>query len=105
VIPLREPARVDVRARFDADVSPARVQEDLSRVVTVPTRYPPQITLEEIDRDQVVLRIAATPDKPSDGARLAEEILAATRREEERGSGHGNGNATPAGDGGTENGA
>jgi small-conductance mechanosensitive channel len=79
VIPLREPARVDVRARFDANVSPARVQEELSRRVSVPTRYPPQITLEEIDRDEVVLRIAATPDKPSDGARLAEEILAATR--------------------------
>jgi small-conductance mechanosensitive channel len=94
VIPLREPARVDVRARFDADVSPARVQEELSRAVTVPTRYPPQITLEEIDRDQVVLRIAATPDNPSDGARLAEEILAATRHEGQRGGDPGNGNGS-----------
>ena len=83
VIPLREPARVDVRARFDAGVSPSRVQEELSRTVSVPTRYPPQITLEEIDRDQVVLRIAATPDKPSDGALLAEQILAAARNEEQ----------------------
>jgi small conductance mechanosensitive channel len=94
VIPLREPERVDVRARFDADVSPARVQEELSRGVSVPTRYPPQITLEEIDRDQVVLRIAATPDKPSDGARLAEEIVAATRREGQRGGDSGNGNGS-----------
>jgi small-conductance mechanosensitive channel len=93
VIPLREPARVDVRARFDSGVSPARVQEDLSRTVSVPTRYPPQITLEEIDGDQVVLRIAATPDKPSDGARLAEEILAVARDE---GNGGGDGNPAPA---------
>ena len=45
----------------------------------MPTRYPPRISLEEIDRDQVVLRIAATPDRPADGARLAEEILAVAR--------------------------
>jgi len=79
VVPLREPDRVDLRARFDTRVSPSEIQERLATSITVPTRYPPRISLEEVDRDGVVLRIAATPDSPSDGARLAEEILAVTR--------------------------
>ena len=79
VMPLREPQQVDLRARFDSNVSPSAIQERLAGSVTVPTRYPPRISLEEIDRDQVVLRIAATPDRPADGAKLAEEILAVAR--------------------------
>ncbi len=79
VMPLREPQQVDLRARFDSDVSPSAIQERLASSVTVPTRYPPRISLEEIDRDEVVLRIAATPDQPADGAKLAEEILAVAR--------------------------
>ncbi len=79
VVPLREPQQVDLKARFDSSVSPRVIQEELARSITVPTRYPPRISLEEIDRDQVVLRIAATPDEPSDGAKLAEEILAVAR--------------------------
>jgi small-conductance mechanosensitive channel len=82
VMPLREPERVDLRARFDAGVSPAEIQRRLGRTITVPTRYPPDISLEEVDRDVVVLRITATPDNPSDGAKLAEEILAAARSED-----------------------
>ncbi len=79
VVPLREPEQVDLKARFDSSISPRMVQEKLAGSITVPTRYPPRISLEEIDHDQVVLRIAATPDQPSDGAKLAEEILAVAR--------------------------
>jgi small conductance mechanosensitive channel len=79
VVPLLEPERVDLRARVSADVSPSEVQERLRRAVTVPTRYPPDISLEEVDREEAVLRITATPEEPSDGARLAEQIVAATR--------------------------
>ena len=75
VVPLREPERVDLRARFDAGISPRRIQDLLSRAITVPTRYPPDVELEEVDRDDVVMRISATPDEPTDGAKLAEEIL------------------------------
>jgi small-conductance mechanosensitive channel len=89
VVPLREPERVDLRARFDATVSPARIQVMLDEAITVPTRNPPDITLEEIDRDDLVLRIEATPEKPSDGAKLAEEILGVAREE-------GTGDAEPA---------
>jgi small-conductance mechanosensitive channel len=79
VVPLREPERVDLKARVSADVSPSRIQERLDDAVDVPTRYPPDISLEEVDRDEAVLRITATPERPNDGARLAEQILAATR--------------------------
>lgn len=82
VVPLREPERVDLRARFRTDdVSPARIQEMLEGAITVATRYPPEISLQEVDKDDVVLRITATPDRPADGAKLAEEILAVARRE------------------------
>ena len=88
VVPMREPNRVDLRARFDASVSPAQVQQDLDERISVPTRYPPQIELEEVDRDEVVLRITATPDHAGDGARLAEEVLAVARGEDGRSNGH-----------------
>jgi small conductance mechanosensitive channel len=81
VVPLREPERVEMRARFSADTTPAEVQERLMDALTVPTRYPPDITLEELDRDEIVVRISATPERPSDGARLASEVLAAIRDE------------------------
>ena len=40
------------------------------------TRSAASVSLEEIDGDQVVVRIRATPDRPEDGARLADEIIA-----------------------------
>lgn len=86
VVPLREPDRVDMRARFPADVTPTEVQRQLSGAITTPTRYPPHISLEELDGDEVVVRITATPETPSDGPRLASEVLTAVR-------GQGNGTA------------
>ena len=79
VVPLREPEKVDLRARFDGDASPRQVEEQLLRAITVPTRYRPSVSLEEIDRDGVVLHIHATPLRPEDGSQLAEEVLAALR--------------------------
>lgn len=79
VMPLREPDQVDLKARFATHVSPAQVQARLRERITVPTRYSPHITVEEIDPDQVVFRITATPLRPADGAKLAEQILAITR--------------------------
>jgi small conductance mechanosensitive channel len=79
VIPLREPERVELRARFSADTTPSQVQELLEGAISVPTRYAPHIELEELDRDEVVVRIVATPTNPTDGAKLAAEILAAVR--------------------------
>ncbi len=80
IVPLREPERVELRARFKADTTPSEVQEMLSRAVSVPTRYAPHIALEELDHDEVVVKIVATPMNPADGARLAGEILNAVRQ-------------------------
>ena len=77
VVPLREPAAVDLRARLRPDVRPSEIQELLEQHVRTPVRAEPHIGLEEIDADEVVVRIAATPESDVDGPRLADEILAA----------------------------
>jgi small conductance mechanosensitive channel len=79
VVPLREPDKVDVRARFPADASPQQIEQRLLKAITVPTRYRPNVALEEIDPDGVVLRVNATPLRPEDGSQLAEEVLEALR--------------------------
>jgi small-conductance mechanosensitive channel len=82
VVPLREPEKVDLRARFPIDASPQQVEQKLLGAITVPTRYRPSVSLEELDADGVVLRINATPLRPEDGSQLAEEVLEALRTEE-----------------------
>lgn len=86
VVPLREPDKVDVRARFPTDASPQRVERQLLEAITVPTRYRPSVSLEEVDRDGVTLRVNATPLRPEDGSQLAEEVLEALRHPEPVGS-------------------
>jgi small-conductance mechanosensitive channel len=80
VVPLREPEKVDLRARFPTDASPRQIEQRLLDSITVPTRYRPSVALEELDEDGVTLRITATPLRPEDGSQLAEEILEALRR-------------------------
>jgi small conductance mechanosensitive channel len=80
VVPLREPEKVDLRARFSTDASPRQIEERLLEAITVPTRYRPSVALEELDEDGVTLRVTATPLRPEDGSQLAEEILEALRR-------------------------
>ena len=77
VVPLREPSGVDLRARLRPDVKPSDVQRMIENAVLTPTRTEPRIDLQEVDSDEVVVRITATPDNESDGPRLADEILAA----------------------------
>jgi small-conductance mechanosensitive channel len=79
IIPLREPRGIDIKARFDSHTSPRKVQAMLKHAITVPTLREPSIWLDEIDRDEVVLQISATPVDPDDGATLAEQILSVTR--------------------------
>jgi small conductance mechanosensitive channel len=79
VTPLREPERVEFRARFPADTSPREVQQKIEESIDVPLRYPPHIAVEELDRDDVVVRIVSTPMNPRDGGKLAEEVLAGLR--------------------------
>ena len=77
IVPLREPDGVDLRARLAADMTPLDVQELLDSAIETPVRDRPEIVLEEIDGDEVVVRITATPENPSDGPRLATEVLSA----------------------------
>jgi small conductance mechanosensitive channel len=77
VVPLREPEAVDVRVRLSSGIRPGRVQAILDEQVSIATRSEPRVLLEEIDGDQVVVRVQATPEHAADGARLADEIIAA----------------------------
>jgi len=79
VVPLREPERVDLRARFPIDASPKRIEERLLETISVATRYPPSVSLEEVDSESTVFRVVATPLRPEDGSQLAEEVLEALR--------------------------
>ena len=72
IVPLREPAAVDLRARLRPDVRPSDVQEVLEETVQTPMRGEPRIVLEEIDGDEVVVRMTATrrgPRRPAAGRR------------------------------------
>jgi small conductance mechanosensitive channel len=77
VVPLREPAAVDLRARLRPDVRPSDVQTLLEEAIETPVRGEPTISLEEVDADEVVVRIQATPLSEDDGPRLADEVLSA----------------------------
>jgi small-conductance mechanosensitive channel len=77
IVPLREPDGVDLRARLPSGMTPLEVQERLEASVETPLRDRPEITLEEIDGDELVVRISATPERPADGPRLATEVLEA----------------------------
>jgi small-conductance mechanosensitive channel len=74
-VPLTEPTAVELRARLRPDVTPAQVEKVLRETITTPLRGRPQVTLEEVDGDALVVSIAATPLRPADGARLAGEVL------------------------------
>jgi small-conductance mechanosensitive channel len=77
VRPIREPAAVDMRARLPQDIDPEEVQQRIGDALSVETREPPHVALEEFDGDEIVVRIKATPADNRDGGRLAREVLAA----------------------------
>jgi small conductance mechanosensitive channel len=77
VVPLREPAGVDLLARLEADVRPSEVDRVLRESVTVETRSEPEIELEEMDGEHVIFRVRATPADSTNGPELADEVVAA----------------------------
>ena len=77
VVPLTEPTGVELRARLRPDVTPEHVERVLRESIATPLRGAPRVTLEEVDGDALVVRIAATPANPADGPRLAGEVLSA----------------------------
>ena len=77
IVPLREPESVELRARLRPDVTPSDVENLLREAIATPMRSPPSVTLEEVDGDDVVVRVTAVPERPADGAELATEVLRA----------------------------
>jgi len=75
VVPIREPAPVDVKIRLGTGVRVTQVQAILDDKVKTPTRRKAAVLLEQLDGDDLVVRVQATPDRPDDGARLADEII------------------------------
>ena len=56
------------------------MQAILDDRIKTPTRRSAEVILEEIDGDDVVVRVQATPDRPDDGAQLADEVIEALSR-------------------------
>jgi small conductance mechanosensitive channel len=75
IVPLREPEKIDLRARLRPGITPLDVQEMLQSRIETPLRETPRIALEEVDGDEVIVRISATPERPADGPQLAGEVL------------------------------
>src|ERR1700751_3825165 len=81
ILPLREPEAVNLRARLRTGMTPGDLQEILESSLQTPLRGAPRITLEELDGDEVVVRIAATPRVASQGRQLASELLDVVSRQ------------------------
>jgi small conductance mechanosensitive channel len=81
VLPIREPEAVNLRARLRPGMTPSDLQELLEKSLETPLRDVPRITLEELDGEEVVVRIAATPRVASEGRHLASELLSIVSRE------------------------
>jgi small conductance mechanosensitive channel len=86
IVPLKEPAGVDLRARLRPGVTPLDIQRLLEETVQTPVRDRPRITLEELDGEEVVVRIAATPRVAAEGRQLASELLGIVSRETRSGA-------------------
>jgi small conductance mechanosensitive channel len=75
VLPVREPEAVNLRARLRPGMTPTDLQEILERSLETPLRDAPRITLEELDGEEAVVRIVATPRVAAEGRVLASELL------------------------------
>jgi len=87
VLPLREPEAVNLRARLRAGMTPSDMQDVLEKKLQTPLRDVPRITLEELDGEEVVVRISATPRLAVEGRQLASELLSIVSHETRSGSG------------------
>jgi hypothetical protein len=71
-------------ARLRPGSTPVEIEELLDESIEIPLRGAPRITLEEVDGDEVVVRISATPRDPADGGRLASEVCSTRSRRRSR---------------------
>jgi small conductance mechanosensitive channel len=75
--PLRQPTAVDMRARLPLGTDPVEIERRITETVTVVTKDPPQVALEEFAGEHIVVRIKATPADHHHGGRLASQVLEA----------------------------
>jgi small conductance mechanosensitive channel len=80
VVPIREPAPVDVRVKLNIGVRPSQAQAILDSELGHDTLYKPSVVLEEIDGDDVFIRVQATPESSDESARLADDIITVLAR-------------------------
>ena len=79
VIPIAEPERVELRARFSAEVTPQKLQRMIEKAVTVPLRNQPQVSARGARRrrgDGDDHRGAAQPGRRR---KLSSDVLDAVR--------------------------
>ena len=79
VVPVREPQSVDVLVRLGSGVRPSQVQALLDERIRTPTRSAATVLLREIDGEDVVVRVQATPERADDGAKLRYHLLCRRR--------------------------
>ena len=77
IVPLKEPTSVDLRARLRPEIKPSELQRLLEQNVSIQTRDAPHIAVEEVDDQEVIMRVTATPERHEEGPQLADEVLAA----------------------------
>lgn len=76
VMPIVEPNPVDVLIRLSSGIRLAQVQKILDGQIRTATRSPATVVLQEVDGDELVIKVQATPENADDGAQLADEIIA-----------------------------
>jgi small conductance mechanosensitive channel len=80
VVPLREPESINVKVRLNKPIRPTYLEDRLDDHIRTPTRAGRvSVLLEEVNGDEVVVRVQATPERADDGAQLADEIIGALR--------------------------
>jgi small conductance mechanosensitive channel len=79
VIPIAEPERVELKAKFDVSVTPAKLQRMIEKSVSIPLRTPPEVTLQELEGNEITVNIIAVPLNPADGPKLASDVLDAVK--------------------------
>ena len=67
---------MDVKVRLSSGVRPSQVQALLDDQISHADRNPAKVLLEELDGEDLVVRVQATPERAGDGAKLADEIIA-----------------------------
>ena len=72
---IREPEAVQLRARLRAATKPDDLERLIVDALTTPIRARPSITVVELDGDEVIVQIAATPVGSDDAGKLASELL------------------------------